>query len=439
MSEMSAQDQQTVPGQADENTVGWQKRVGLFLGSQMISLFGSSIVQYAVMWHLTLTLKSGSVIMWYALAAFVPQALLSLFGGALADRMNRKTVIVVADTIIALVTFGLALAMTYGRADLWLILAAVAIRSVGQGFQAPAVGALIPQLTPPSQLLRVNGINQTLNSSTNLLAPAVAGGIYAVGGLVPTFWVDVVTALIAVGIMLTIPVATVRSGADVSTSFMGDLKDGLTYVYNHKKIAWLIVLFSVIFTLIVAPSFLTPLLLARSFSEEVWLLTVNEIVFAGAMALGGVLIATVAVKWHQGKMLAYSSIFFGVFSALMGVTPLLGFWPGLIAFYLLMAATAIAIPFFTAPVNTLIQTSVETEYMGRVSSIINVVVTLGMPFGMVVFGPLADVISVEVILVGTGIAALLFVAVSLAAPIGREVMSQAGTSASADFLGDKTA
>ncbi|MCW1085674.1 MFS transporter, partial [Streptococcus anginosus] len=84
----------------------WKRRVTLFLIAQAISLFGSSIVQYAIMWYLTLTLKTGWVITLYAVVAFVPQAILSLFGGTLADRMNRRTVIAVSDSIIALVTLG---------------------------------------------------------------------------------------------------------------------------------------------------------------------------------------------------------------------------------------------------------------------------------------------------------------------------------------------
>ncbi len=400
--------------------------MALFLGSQTISLFGSSIVQYAVMWHLTLTTKAGWVIMLYAVAAFMPQAILSLFGGALADRMNRRTVIVVADTVIAVVTLGLAILMTMGNAGLWMILLAVAIRSVGQGFQSPAVAALIPQLTPPSQLMRINGLNQSIQSAMALLAPAVGGAIYAWGGLVPTFWVDVVTALIGVGIMLTIPVATVRSAANLDSSLIADLRDGLRYVYHHRKVAWLLVLFAVIFTLVVAPSFLTPLMLARSFSDEVWLLTVNELVFSLGMALGGISIATIAAAWHQGRMLKTACFIFGVASALLGFTPLLGYTAGLVVFYALGALIAAAIPYFSAPVNTLIQRSVETEYMGRVSSIINVVVTLAMPVGMLAFGPLADIVSVETILVATGVIAVVFVSLAFAAPIGREVAKDSG-------------
>lgn len=407
-----------------EDDPDWKRRIGLFLGAQTISLFGSSIVQYAILWHLTLVLKAGWVIMLYSLVAFVPQAIVSLFGGTLADRMNRRTVIVVSDSAIALVTLGLAAAMSLGRADLWLILLAVAVRSIGQGFQQPAVGALLPQLVPASQLMRVNGINQTITSAMALLSPVVAGAVYGWGGLVPTFWLDVVTALIGVGIVLTIPVATIRTGAESGASFTRDLVEGVRYAFGHRTIAWILVLYTVIFTLVVAPSFLTPLFIARVFSEEVWPLTASEVAFSAGMLLGGALIATIAARWNHSRMLLVSCLSFGLLSAAFGLTPLLGTGPGLWAIFALMFLLAVAIPFFSAPVMTILQTSVEPEFMGRVFSVTNIVAVLAMPAGMLVLGPLADRVPIEWIFLVTGLVAFAFTAISFAAAPGREVLAR---------------
>lgn len=413
--------------EGEENLPGWKRRVALFLGAQAVSLFGSQIVQFAIMWHLTLTLKAGWVVMVYAVAAFVPQAVLSLFGGTLADRINRKVVIIVADTVIALVTLGLAVAMTMGEVSLWIIFLAVTVRSIGAGFQQPAVGALLPQLTPPSQLMQVNGINQSIIGIMALAAPAVGGAVYAAGGLIPTFWIDVVTALLGVGIVSLIPVTAVsRDEKKKDMSFFADLVDGVIYVLGHRAVAWLLVLYSVIFLLVVSPNFLAPLMLARSFSDNVWLLAGNEIVFSAGMALGGVIAGTVASRWHQGRMLFVSSLLFGVCGALLGLSPLLGFTAGLVTFYMLALIVAVAIPFFTVPAMTIVQTRVEAEYMGRVMALSQIVMSLAMPLGMVGLGPLADRVSVESILFVTGILAVIFVLVSFAAAPGREVLASSG-------------
>ena len=100
---------------------GWKKKVAVFLVGQTVTTFGSMLVQYAIMWHLTLTTKSGAVLALSAVFGFLPQAVVSVFAGVWADRINRKFMIIAADLSIALATFGLALMMLSGIDDLWLI------------------------------------------------------------------------------------------------------------------------------------------------------------------------------------------------------------------------------------------------------------------------------------------------------------------------------
>src|SRR5690606_7390020 len=99
----------------------WRRDVTIFLTGQTVSLFGSMLVQYAIMWHLTLLTKSGTVMMLAALFGFLPQAVVSIFGGVWADRLNRKVLIMTADAAIATTTLALALFMLTGFTELWLI------------------------------------------------------------------------------------------------------------------------------------------------------------------------------------------------------------------------------------------------------------------------------------------------------------------------------
>ena len=157
----------------------WLRKVILFLSGQTISLLGSMLVQYAVFWYLTITYQSGVIMMLAALFGFLPQAVVSIFGGVWADRHNRKYLIIVADAAIAASTLALAFIMLAGYDAVWLIFLTMAIRSAGAGIQMPAVSALIPQITPMRNLMRVNGINGSIQSAMALLAPAAAGAIYA--------------------------------------------------------------------------------------------------------------------------------------------------------------------------------------------------------------------------------------------------------------------
>jgi DHA3 family macrolide efflux protein-like MFS transporter len=172
-----------------------------FLTSQTISLFGSMLVQCAIMWHLTLTTRSGSVMALAAVFGFLPQAVVSVFGGVWADRLNRKFLIIGADAMIATATLALALAMLAGAHDLRLIYVALVIRSVGAGIQMPAVNALLPQIVPTDKLMRVNGINATIQSAMMLVAPAAAAAVYASMSIIAVFFIDVVTAVFGIALL----------------------------------------------------------------------------------------------------------------------------------------------------------------------------------------------------------------------------------------------
>ena len=134
---------------ADHDMPGWKRNVALFLTGQTISLLGSMLVMFAVMWHLTIETRSGAVLMMSIVFGMLPQAVMSIFGGVWADRHSRKLLIMGADTTIAVVTLGLALLMVSGVDDLWVIYVALAVRSTFAGIQTPAVSAMIPQISRP--------------------------------------------------------------------------------------------------------------------------------------------------------------------------------------------------------------------------------------------------------------------------------------------------
>lgn len=398
----------------------WKRNIALFVSGQTVSLFGSMLVQYAVMWYVTLETKSGLAVALYAIAAFLPQGIVSIFAGVIVDRMNRRVLVIIADASIAAVTLVLALLMLGGIRDMWIILLAVGARSIAAGVQTPAVQAMIPQITPPEQLLRVNGIFQTIQSAMALLAPAAAGAIFGLFGLVPLFFVDVVTAVIGIGFLVFVTVPTLASIAEKTSSYREDLVEGMRYIWRHPIVRWLLTVFAIIFLLTVAPSFITPLLIARTFGTEVWMVTVLEIAFSVGMMLGGVLVSTILAKRSRLGLILVSTFSFAVLTTALGLSPNL--W----VFYGFMFLFGLAVPLFSAPFMTLIQETVAAEMHGRVFSYVGIVMALATPIGMLVFGPLADIVSVEMLLVLAGIATVLVMIVAMAVPSGRAAMKAAG-------------
>ena len=402
---------------------GWKRDIVVFLSGQTISLFGSMLVQYAVLWHLTLTTRSGSVLAVSSVVGFLPQAVVSIFGGVWADRLDRKMLIIGADATIAVTTLALALLMLGGADDLWLIYLALGIRSAGAGIQMPAVSALLPQIVPTDRLMRVNGINTTIQSALMLLGPAVAAGLYANWSIVAVFFVDVVTAVIGIGLLLTIAVPRIVRIGDAPVGYFDDLLGGVRYVARHSFVRWVLVLYAVVFLLIVAPSYLTPLMVVRTFGDEVWKLTVNELAFSIGMLLGGGAVAAWGGTKNRMALILGSTLVFGGLSVGMGQST--NMW----IFFSLMFALGVAVPAFSTPSMTVLQETVEPQMQGRVFGFVGIVMALAMPLGMAIFGPLADRFAVEALLVAAGVALFAVVGSALALPSGRRAMAAAGTHA----------
>jgi DHA3 family macrolide efflux protein-like MFS transporter len=406
-----------------ESMPGWKKKVAVFLVGQTITTFGSLLVQYALLWHLTLTTKSGVVLALAAVFGFLPQAVVSIFAGVWADRVNRKVMIILSDSTIALATLVLAFFMLSGVDDLWLIFLVMAVRSVGAGIQMPAISALIPQIVPTDKLMRVNGINSSVQSSLLIIGPVAAAGIYSTLSLAAILFVDVVTAVIGLSLLATIAVPTLsRAASDDKPSYFTDLREGLKYIFSNDLVRWVMAIYSIVFLLVVAPSNLSPLMLVRTFGDDVWLLTILELSFGIGMVAGGALMAIFGSKADRLGMMVGTSILFGVLAVVMGFTT------NLILFYTLFFLIGLAVPAFSTSSMTLLQETVEPERQGRVFGFVGIVMAVAMPIGMAVLGPLADIVSVEILLIATGAITVLIAVVAVLLPAGKRAIAAAHAS-----------
>jgi DHA3 family macrolide efflux protein-like MFS transporter len=318
-----------------------------------------------------------------------------------------------------LATLGLATLMLNGVTDLRIILLAVGVRSIGAGVQTPAVQAMIPQLVPADRLMRVNGIFQTVQSALALLAPAVAGVVFGVFGIVPVFFIDVATAAVGIALLGLVTVPTLAAVAERTTGFREDLAEGARYIWHHAFVRWLMVVFALIFLLTVAPSFVTPLMVASTWGPEVWMVTVLELAFSVGMLVGGVLVSTVLAKRSRIALIVGSTFLFAVLTVVLGLSPSLWF------FYAVMLLIGLAVPLFYTSLITLLQETVPPDRHGRVFGYVSIVMALATPIGMAAFGPLADVISVRTLLVAAGVVTAVVMAVAVAVPSGRSAIRAA--------------
>jgi len=387
----------------------WKKTVATFMISQTVSLLGSMLVMYAIMWHVTLTTQSGTMMTIMVLCTFIPSILISPFAGVWADRLNRKMLMIVADLSIAAVTLIIALLFFFDIRDVWIVFIISIIRAFGQSVHQPAVSAVYQQIVPKDKLVRVQGIVQSIQSTSMIVMPLLAGLLLAVTTLEYIFFIDIITAILAVFILIFY-VKLPKHEAELnqeSIAYFIDMKEGIKYAFSHPLILN-ILLFGFLFMIVVAaPSFLTYLQVARVFGAEAWRLSALEAVFGIGMLLGSITIA--AWGGFKNRLITYflSYILIGIGTIGLGLPYnfwiYIGFWC-FVGFFISLSS-----PLMVA----LIQEKVDPLFIGRIFSVFGLIHTISLPIGMLVFGPLSDTIDISLLILISGVLMFLIALVPL--------------------------
>ena len=392
----------------DTQCTGWQKRILLFLTSQCITLFGSTLVQMALVWYATMQTASGVWVAAFTVGSYLPQFLISFIGGVWADRYHRKKLIIGADMLIAFATFIMVLAIPHISSEPALLgglLVMSVVRSFGAGIQTPAVNAVIPQLVPAQQLMRYNGINATMQSVVNFAAPAAAGAVFAVSTLRTTLMIDIVTAVLGTG-LLSCLVLPKQDTSFEKSGVLSDMKIGVRYAFSDRGIGKLLIIYGLFTFFCVPAGYLAGLLVRRVFGDTYWYLTAVEVVgFAGMMA-GGVAMSTWGGFRSRGKTLAAGLLAFGSFAIGMGFSKNFILYLGLMAFY------GVALTMVQTAITTMLQERTDTSMQGRVFGLLGTMYAGFLPLGMAVFGPLADILPLQWIMIGSGIALILIAVIT---------------------------
>lgn len=382
---------------------GWQRRTILFLTSQCITLFGSTLVQMAVVWYATMETASGAWVAAFTVCSYLPQFLISFSGGVWADRYSRKLLIAGADALTALATLAMLLAVPHITSKpLFLggLLLMSVIRSLGAGIQTPAVNAVIPQLVPEEHLMRCNGINAAMQSAVQFAAPAAAGAIFAVSTLDTTLMIDIVTAILGIGLLSCLSIPSCKSQGQCS-SFIQDMKAGVNYAFSHRTIGRLLILYGLFTFLCVPAGFLAGLFVRRSFGDTYWYLTAVEVIGFGGMILGGIVMSLKNNGQSKTRLLSWGLFSFGAFAVGMGLSAYF------IPYLIMMFFYGIALTVVQTSITTLIQEHTDVSMQGRVFGLLGTMYSGFLPLGMALFGPMADAFPLSWIMVGSGGALIL--------------------------------
>jgi len=381
----------------------WKKNITLFISGQTISLFGSMLVQYAITWYITLQTQSGAMMTLAILCGFVPQIFLSPFAGVWADRFDRKKLIIIADSGIAIVSILTAFVFFLGYREIWVLLVVSILRSLGQAIHSPAVSASYPKMVPAENLMKVQGLAGGIQSATMIIAPIAGAALLTFTSLELIFSIDFFTAALAVSsILLFVTIPKLECvGKECKIDYLQDIKLGLKYIKDHHFLIPFFLFSTGVWFFISPVAFLTPLQVVRNFGDEIWRLSAIEIAFSAGMTMGGILVA--AIGGFKNRIVTMVVALAILASLSIGLGIVRNFW----VYLGFMVFQGISLPFYNTPAIVMLQEKVDHAYMGRVFSVMGMLSGSVMPIGMLLFGPLGDLIDIGWLLIGSGTALIL--------------------------------
>jgi DHA3 family macrolide efflux protein-like MFS transporter len=376
----------------------WAARFFTIWTGQAISMFGSSLVQFALVWWLTRQTGSATILATASLVAMLPQVLLGPIAGAFADRHNRRVIMIVSDSLTALATLLLAVLFATGWIQIWHVYVLMAVRSVCGTFQFPAMSASTSVMVPKEQLTRVGGLNQMLQGLMGLVAPPVGALLISVLPTQGVLMIDVGTALLAVAPLLFIAIPQpVRRDMEVAAagakpSLLADMKEGLTFVLAWPGLLAIGVMATIINFLLTPMGALMPLLITKHFGLGALELGFTDTAWGIGIIAGGIILSA----WGGFKRRIFTTLMgivgLGLGVVLVGIAPAGMFALALAGMVLIGAMNSFA----NGPLHAIVQTVVPAEMQGRVMSLIGTVAMAMSPLSLLIAGPLSDAFDIRV-------------------------------------------
>jgi MFS transporter, DHA3 family, macrolide efflux protein len=388
----------------------WKLPFFAIWSGQAVSLFGSNVVQFSLIWWLTVETGSATVLAVASLAGIVPQIVLGPIAGAYVDRLDRRKVMMAADGLVAVVSLALAYSFFIGAIEIWQIYLALVLRSVGEGFHWAAFQASTSLMVPNRHLARIAGLNQTLNGLISIVGPPVGALLLNVLPLFGIMMVDVATALVAIVplLFISIPQPKRKAAAPGSQpqSIWRDIRDGLSYIRGWPGLIYLIALAMVI-KIALTPAFsLIPLLVSEHFEAGAAQLSLMESLFGIGVVVGGLSLSAWGGFKRKIHTILIGLVLLGVGLAILGLTPPGWFWLAVLSALVI----GLTIPFIDGPIMAIVQGTVAPEMQGRVFTLMGSLISITSPIGLAIAGPVSDWAGLQVWFI---IAALLCVTAGL--------------------------
>src|SRR5688572_19855509 len=390
----------TTTPSANEN---WAPRFfSLWIG-QALSLLGSQLVQFAIIWYLTQTTNSATTLAIASMMGLLPQVLLSPFIGTWVDRGNRRWILIAADATVAMATLVLVILFASGFIQVWHIYVALFTRAVAGGFHQSAFGTSVVLLVPKEHLARVQGFNQALYGGLNIISAPLGAYLLSVMPMQGILSIDVGTAFLAILILCFVQIPQPESQSQIKRTFWQDFTAGFRYIITWRGLVILLGLVMVINFFYSATEPLTPLLITNHFRGGAGQLGWWLSSFAVGTILGGLILGAWGGFKRKIVTAQLGLILMGLSTAVVGIVPSDLFWVGLLA----NSAAGLLLPIINGSFGATLQASIAPEMQGRVFAFIFSAAMLVSPIALMVAGPFADAFGLQLWFLIAGISCVL--------------------------------
>jgi DHA3 family macrolide efflux protein-like MFS transporter len=398
----------------------WKPLFFTIWSGQAFSLFGSRLVDFALVWYMTTATGSAVVLTTASIVSMLPMILAPIFG-SLVDRWKRRYVMIVADGLIAAFTLLIAVLFWSGGIQIWHMYVLLFVRSVAGTVQAMAMMASTSLMVPEENLSRVAGMNQSLNGAMSIAAPPLGALLMSILPIYSILFIDVATACIAILPLVFIRIPEIRLRTEYSPgkdqtekpNMLKDILQGFQYLLSSKGLFTLLLLVLLLNFLAAPIPILLPLLVTKHFTGGALQLGWLE----GASGIGIIVGGLVLSAWGGFKKRVFTilsgAVLFGLSIFFLGAAPAQALWLGVSASFFVGFSGA----FTDGPFMAILQTKVAPEIQGRVFSVVISIAKLATPLALLISGQLEGRLGVRFWYLAAGVVIVLVNLVSFRIPV----------------------
>jgi MFS family permease len=372
----------------------FQKFLLLWVGD-LISSIGGGLTAFGIGVYVYQKTGMASHVAMVTLLSFLPTLLLSAPAGVLADRYDRRLIMILGDGLSALGPLFILFCLLNNDVQLWQIYVGVTISSIFFSLLEPAYRATITDMLTGDQYTKASGLAQAAGSAKYLISPVIAGFLLKYFDISLLLTIDICTFFVTLATTLVVRRGLESKKKTENTAFLSDFKEGFRALSKNKGVMTLVFMGTFI-TLCLGyiQTLASPMIL--SFSNSTTLGVVQALMATG-MLVSSVLLGVVPIKRGYVKVLCFSLFGSGVFMVLFGMKENLTFitLAGILFFSML--------PFANTSIDYLLRTNINNELQGRVWGLVGLISQLGYIFAYATSGVLADYVFTPLLLEGGGL------------------------------------